>query len=202
MEIEPEPIHLLDKLRTSLLAKHGGQRVPKMEPKSTQKSNQNVNWQSYRNVQELQATGIYLKRSEDDSLSLSDIYFSTLFPCFGFLWLPPIKVDDSTGPKFFNLIAYEMCPDFDNDYGVTSYISFLDSLIDEANDVKELRKVGVLHNLLGSNQEVAQLFNEIGTNLVPNLEIFSKVKSSRQKYYKNKFLTWTSQIIHDHFSSP
>ncbi|KAK4580922.1 hypothetical protein RGQ29_024542 [Quercus rubra] len=193
----PKPIHLLDKLRTSLLAKHGGQGVNKNDP-----TTQNEDWQSYRNVQELQAAGIYLKRSKNDSLSLSDIYFSTLFPCFGFLWLPPIKVDDSTGPKFFNLIAYEMCLDFDNDYGVTSYISFLDSLIDEANDVKELRKAGVLQNFLGSDQEVAQLFNEIGNDLVPNPEIYSKVRSSIQKYYKNMFLTWTSQVIHDHFSSP
>ena len=65
--------------------------------------------------------------------------------CFGFLRLPPIIVDDSTRPKFFNLIACEMCPDFNNDYGVFSYISFLDSLIDEANDVKELRKAGILY---------------------------------------------------------
>ena len=86
--------------------------------------------------------------------------------------------------------------------GVTSYISFLDSLIDEANDDKELRKAGVLHNLLGSDQEVAQLFNEIGTDLVPNTKIYLEVRSSIQKYYKNKFLTWTSQVIHDHFSSP
>ena len=74
---------------------------------------------------------------------------------------PPIIVDDSTGPKFFNLIAYEMCPDFENDYGVTSYISFLDSqsLIDEAKDVIDLRKEGILRNLLGSDEEVALVFN-------------------------------------------
>ena len=77
-------------------------------------------------------------------MSLEDIFFSTLL-CFGFLWLAPIIVDDSTRPKFFNLIAYEMCADFNNDYGVISYISFLDSLIDEANNVKELRKAGILY---------------------------------------------------------
>ena len=66
---EPKPIHLLDKPRTSLLAKHGGQRVPKIDPKS-----QKDDWQSYRNVQELRAAGIYLKRSKNDSLSLSDIF--------------------------------------------------------------------------------------------------------------------------------
>ena len=121
---------------------------------------------------------------------------------FRILWLPPILVDDSTGPKFLNLIAYEMCPDFNNDYGVPSYISFLDSLIDEANDVKELRKAGIIYNLLGSDDEVTQLFNEIGTDLVPNNKIYSDFRSRIQKYYKNKVKTWISQAIHDHFSSP
>ena len=121
---------------------------------------------------------------------------------FGFLWLPPIIVDDSTGPKFFNLITYEICPDFKNDYGVTSCISFLYSLINEANDVKELRKAAILYNLLGSDQEVTQLFNEIGTDLVPNNKIYSDVRSRIQKYYKNKVKSWISQAIHDHFSNP
>ena len=145
----------------------------------------NLNWQSYRNIQELQAAGIYLKRSTYSSLSLRDIFFSTLL-YFGFLWLPPIIVDDSTGPKFFNLITYEICPDFKNDYGVTSCISFLDSLIDDANDVKELRKAAILYNLLGSDQEVTQLFNEIGTDLVPNNKIYSDVRSRIQSITRTR----------------
>ena len=111
-------------------------------------------------------------------------------------------VDDLTGPKFLNLIAYELCPDFMNDYGVTTYISFLESLIDEAKDVKELRKAGILYNLLGSDQEVAQLFNEIGTDLVPNNDIYNDVRFKIQQYYKNKVKTLISQAINDHFRSP
>ena len=98
---------------------------------------------------------------------LSNISFIKQFLFRGQLHLPPIVVDDSTRPKFLNLIAYEMCLDFKNDFGVTSYISFLDSLIDEANDVKMLRKARILRNVLGSDEEVAKLFNEIGTDLVP-----------------------------------
>jgi hypothetical protein len=79
-------------------------------------------------------------------------------------------MDDSTGPIFMTFIAYEMCLDFENDFDITSYISFLDSLIHEANDIKELRKARVLHNFLGRDQEVADFFNEIGTDLVPNAE--------------------------------
>uniref|UniRef100_A0A2N9GFX4 Uncharacterized protein n=1 Tax=Fagus sylvatica TaxID=28930 RepID=A0A2N9GFX4_FAGSY len=130
-------------------------------------------WQSFRNLLELKAVGIKLEPNK--SSGLRDIRFNrkcNFYP--GTLCLPLLTVDDSTGPKFLNLIAFEMCPDFENNYGVTSYISFLDSLIDEANDVIELRKVHILGNLLGSDQEVAQLFNEIGRDLVPNLEIYSQ----------------------------
>jgi hypothetical protein len=82
-----------------------------------------------------------------------------------------------------NLIAYEMCLDFKNNYSITSYISFLDSLIHEANDIKELRKAHVLHNFLGNDQEVVDLFNEIGTDLVPNAKAYEDVKCQIQDYY-------------------
>ena len=95
-----------------------------------------------------------------------------------------------------------MCPDFENDYGVTSYISFLDSLIDEAKDVIDLRKAGILRNLLGSDEEVALVFNEIGTNLVPNPEIYRDVRSKIQKYHEKKRMTYINEVIHNHFSSP
>ena len=102
-------------------------------------------------------------------------------------------MDDSTGPKFFNLIAYEMCPDFENDYGVTSYISFLDSLIDEAKDVIDLGKEGRLRNLL-CDEEVALVFNEIGTDLVPNPEIYRYVRSKIQKYHEKKRMTYIYEV--------
>uniref|UniRef100_A0A7N2M2U9 Uncharacterized protein n=1 Tax=Quercus lobata TaxID=97700 RepID=A0A7N2M2U9_QUELO len=129
------------------------------------------------------------------------IKFTKQFLFRGQLHLPPIVVDVSTRPKFLNLIAYEMCLDFENDFGVTSYISFLDSLINEAKDVKMLTKAQILHNFLGSD-EVAKLFNEIGTDLVPNIEIYRDVRSQIQKHYKRKWLTLIAQVFHDHFSSP
>ncbi|XP_059428321.1 UPF0481 protein At3g47200-like [Corylus avellana] len=217
-----EPAHLLDLLRTTLL---GAQKEEEnnltnkassspgssnSEPPSRKtcgiwphrkKGGEDPDWQSYRNVQELKSAGIQLKQSKNSNLR--NISFTRKFGFYpGYLWLPPIKVDDSTGPKFMNLIAYEMCLDFDNDFGITSYISFLDSLIDEVNDVKDMRKAHVLYNLLGSDQEVADLFNEIGTDLVPNIEAYEDVKLKIQSYYDNNWMTWMAQFFHDHFSSP
>ncbi|KAM3738807.1 hypothetical protein ACB098_09G158700 [Castanea mollissima] len=190
-----DAIHLLDLLRTRLLDKNQQVKHKKRN------GNGQITWPSYRNVQELRAAGIHVERSKKENSCLSDISFTTL-GCLGFLWLPPITVDDSTKPKFLNLIAYEMCLDFQNDFAITSYISFLDSLIDEPNDVKMLRKAGILYNCLGSDEEVARVFNEIGTDLVPNSEIYRDVRVQIQKHYKNQLMTWFAQVYHDYFSSP
>ena len=192
-----DAIHLLDLLRTRLLHKHQ-QNEPE---KSAKDDSKDTSLQSYRNVQELQAAGIHVERSKKENSCLHDISFTKL-GCLGFLWLPPIAVDDSTRPKFLNLIAYEMCLDFQNDFEITSYISFLDSLIDKADDVKMLRQAGILYNYLGSDEHVAQLFNDIGTDLVPNSEIYSDVRVQIQKHYKNQLMTWLAQVYHDHFNSP
>ncbi|KAK3218155.1 hypothetical protein Dsin_012125 [Dipteronia sinensis] len=152
-------------------------------------------WHSFRNIEELKAAGIKLKPSKTSGVK--DVTFSG-----DTLKLPPIFVDDSTAAKFLNMAAYEMCPDFQNDFEVSSYISFLDSLIDRAQDVKELREKNILYNALGSDEEVAKLFNEISTDLVPRDETYSKVRKNIQKYCNNIWMTWLSQFNHDHFQSP
>ena len=211
-------IHLLDLLRKRLLGTEkdkSGEKLPSTtvntEPnKKDEKSEKTVpnkngkkdkDWHSFRNVQELREVGIRLETRE--SRNLGEIDFKKKWNFYpGILSMPKITVDDSTGPKFFNLIAYEMCPDFENDFGITSYISFLDSLIDEPKDVIDLRKAGILRNLLGSDEEVALVFNEIGTDLVPNPVIYRKVRVQIQNYFEMKSMTWISQVIHTHFDSP
>ncbi|BFG37920.1 hypothetical protein CerSpe_241940 [Prunus speciosa] len=225
--MEPEPTHLLEHLLTRMLGyppkksetsasaqpgaggaqntqPHDEHVAVSMEPGQTHLPKKNKkksmsSAQSFRNVQELQGAGIHFRPSEDSSLG--DIDFKS-FICCGFLYLPKLKVDDSMGPKFMNLIAYEMCPNFQNNFGVTSYISFLDSLINHPDDVKHLRKKHILRNLLGSDEEVAQLFNEMGTDLVPNNAIYRRVKRMIEDHYQSRWKTWMGQFFYDHFSKP
>ncbi|CAN6576915.1 unnamed protein product [Malus baccata var. baccata] len=209
-EKEP-PHHLLDLLRTRMVRPPSPSTKPgctrlldllwkrKAGPPPS-RSTEPESSHSFRNVLELQAAGIYFRLSDKNSLSA--ISFKPRFQCCGFLYLPKIKVDDSMGPKFMNMIAYEMCPDFQNNFEVTSYIGFLDSLIDHPDDVKHLRKKGIVQNLLGSDEVVAQLFNEIGTDLVPNDAIYCNVTAQIEDHYKTKWKTWMAQFFHAHFSSP
>ncbi|XP_057982242.1 UPF0481 protein At3g47200-like, partial [Malania oleifera] len=157
---------------------------------------------SYRNVKELAAVGIQMKCSKTSYLT--DVSFdSPVFQLFGHLRLPPITIDDSTGPKLLNLIAYEMCSEVaDDDRGITSFVCFLDSLIDHADDVKELRKARVIENRLGSDKEVAKLFNDISTDLVPNSRTYNKVMEDIQRHYDSKVKSWIALFINRYFSSP
>ncbi|KAL6336921.1 hypothetical protein AAG906_036235 [Vitis piasezkii] len=187
---EEKPAHLLDLLRRRLL---GNQRASETE------DGKGTGWNSFRNVNELKAAGIRFKPAK--SGSLRDISFKS-YILLGFLKLPRITIDDSTKSRFLNLIAYEMCPEGPNEPVVTSYICFLDSLIDDPEDVKELRRQHVLRNFLGSDKEVARLFNEIATDLVPDSDAYKDVKWKIQKHYETKVSTWIAEGLHSHFSSP
>ncbi|KAF8413554.1 hypothetical protein HHK36_001545 [Tetracentron sinense] len=183
-----QPLHLLELLRTELV---GECKDP--DPVASQ----NGDWHSYRSVEELNTVGINFTRS--DTFHLHNVSYKSHL-IHGELSLPPIAVDDSTKHKFLNLIAYETCPDAPEDYMITSYICFLDSVIDNGKDVKELRSKGILLNSLGSDQQVADLFNQLSTNLVPDPIVYGDVKGKIEKHYKNKYRM--AEIKHTHFGSP
>lgn len=111
-------------------------------------------------------------------------------------------IDDCTKSLLLNLMAHEACPGSAEGFWVTSYVCFLDSLIDHSEDVKELRKKGIFSNVLGSDQEVADLFNEISSFMVFEPNAYGNVKSSIEKHCKNVIKKWVAEWLNDHFSSP
>ncbi|XP_024625175.1 UPF0481 protein At3g47200 isoform X2 [Medicago truncatula] len=153
---------------------------------------------THRNIQDLKAVGIRLKSS--NTPSPKDIHFSDGW-FTAELTLPMIIVTDSSASTFFNLTAYEMCPDFENKYEICSFVVFMESLIDHPEDVKELRSKGILRNKLGSDEEVAHLFNIISTDLRKS-GTYNKVSENIHKHYRNKYKNWIAQRFHTHFSNP
>ncbi|RWR74675.1 UPF0481-like protein [Cinnamomum micranthum f. kanehirae] len=95
-----------------------------------------------------------------------------------------------------------MCPDGLSDHTVTSYICFLDSLIDHAEDVKELRSKNILLNRLGSDEEVANLFNELANNLTPDTETYGDVMKEIEMHCKSHAKVWIAEFMHTYFTSP
>ncbi|XP_076958471.1 UPF0481 protein At3g47200-like [Bidens hawaiensis] len=156
---------------------------------------------NFRKASELVDIGIHFKPS--DTMSFARIGFFK--GCWGFsanVELLPITVNDSTKLLLLNLMTYETSRYSIADSWVTSYVSLLDSLIDDAEDVKVLRRAWVLENMQGSDEKVAECFNEIGTGLpVSGLE-YMEVKNKIQKHYESWRNTLFSQLKNEYFKSP
>ncbi|XP_027341694.1 UPF0481 protein At3g47200-like [Abrus precatorius] len=175
-------------------------------------------WHTYKNIRDLKTAGIRVMPMADESdydawrwnnVSFTPKWFS------GELRLPVFVFNDVTPYIFWNFIAYEMCPDVRYNYECCSFFSFMDSLIDTAEDVKELRLAGVFQNLLGTDEDLAKLFNELGDDLPTKMYCdqfytcavaYSKkyifVKDQIEKHYRNKWRTWLAQVYNTHFHTP
>uniref|UniRef100_A0A7N0T2R6 Uncharacterized protein n=1 Tax=Kalanchoe fedtschenkoi TaxID=63787 RepID=A0A7N0T2R6_KALFE len=185
--LHPKPMYLLDLYRSQLV-----------NGKDDASTGETRSWTWYGSAKELKTVGIHFVPSRTQSFQ------SNL--CMGTLRLPQLIVDDSTKSKLLNMVAFETCPDAPKDFDVTSYICLMDDLIDQAEDVAELRSKGVLGNLLGSDQKVAKLFNEMRNDLVPNSNAYSEVRRQIVGHFKNKnknkLNVWIAQFCDTHFSSP
>ncbi|KAH7842531.1 hypothetical protein Vadar_006461 [Vaccinium darrowii] len=150
-----EPVHLLELVQRQLI-----------DPKTFDIGCViSSSWYSRRSVKDLKTIGISFRPSK--TYQFTDIKFkSTRFS--GILTLPRLIIDDTTKSTLLNLAAFEACPDYTNDLGVTSYICFMNATINQDKDVNELRSSGILVDYLGSDKQVADLFSEITTGLAPS----------------------------------
>ncbi|GKV43561.1 hypothetical protein SLEP1_g50840 [Rubroshorea leprosula] len=207
-EEEEDPVHLLDLLRTRLM----GVKSKKKEwtnksgwLRTEMKGKRSRYRYSIGNVKELKDHGIRFKAREKVD-SFTEIEFDDR-SCRPILRLAPIFLHNTTMPLLLNLMAYELCPDFKEDCKITSHLSVLDSLIDNSEDVKELRDADVLHHGLGSDEAVAELFNKISSILVPSLKMHSELSRiheycSKKSHLRNRRARFVAKLTDTYFSSP
>ncbi|KAI3448830.1 hypothetical protein Pfo_005495 [Paulownia fortunei] len=154
---------------------------------------------SFRSATDLKAKGIHFKPSSTQSLM--DVKFKSKF-IYAQLELPTWGVSIYTKVFFLNMIAYELSPNNPNMGEVTSYINLMKSLIESPADVKELREKKILYNMLGSDEEVLNVYKDINTYGANNPHIFQDVKDKIQAHYNSKTKTWIAELIHTHFRTP
>ncbi|WRX29182.1 Protein of unknown function DUF247 [Theobroma cacao] len=91
---------------------------------------------------------------ESDVKSLFDISFTDAT-----MKIPTFVVEDYTERLFRNLIAYELYEE--GSTYVIDYVTLMDTLIDSAKDVQLLRFSGIIENMLGDDEAVAQMLNKL-----------------------------------------
>ncbi|KAK8672761.1 hypothetical protein V6N13_111123 [Hibiscus sabdariffa] len=86
---------------------------------------------------------------------------------------------------------------------VTSYIFFMDNIIDKGRDVALLHSSGIIQNALGSDKAMANLFNSLlkDITLKPDGSL-DEVQTKVNKYCKRAWNEWRANLIHTYFRNP
>ncbi|MFS7908726.1 hypothetical protein Hanom_Chr01g00086491 [Helianthus anomalus] len=160
----------------------------------------NYNSNNFPTVNQLLDVGIRFKPC--DPISLNHVRFSKgWFEFSAAVQLPPITLSGrSDKPVLLNLIAYETC--LGKDAWFASYVCLLRSLIGSHEDVRVLKKAGVLQHHFGTDNEVVDFFKEIATDLAPRNSTYMELKDDIQSYYEGWSNTPISELRHEYRKSP
>lgn len=195
---EQGSLHCLDVFRRSIL-----QTGPKPEPRIWIKR-----WSHARRVAdkrrqqlihcvtELSNAGIKFEKQKTDRFW--DVKFKN-----GILKIPRLLIHDGTKSLFLNLIAFEQCHlDCSND--ITSYVIFMDNLINSPADVAYLHYHGIIEHWLGSDAEVADLFNRLCEEVVFDINdsYLSRLSEEVNRYYDHRWNAWRASLKHNYFNNP
>ncbi|WOL12883.1 hypothetical protein Cni_G21651 [Canna indica] len=147
-------------------------------------------------VTELRSAGIKFRRRKTDRFW--DIKFSD-----GVLKIPRLLIHDGTKSLFLNLIAFEQCyTDCSKD--ITSYVIFMNNLINSEEDVSYLHYRGIIEQWLGNDGEVADLFNKLCQEVVFDFDdsYLSELSERVNRYYNHRWNTWGASLKHRYFGNP
>ncbi|PSR86630.1 UPF0481 protein [Actinidia chinensis var. chinensis] len=112
------------------------------------------------------------------------------------LHLPFLFVDDATETMFLNLIAFErLHVGAGNE--VTSYVYFMNAIINSVEDVILLQSHGIIHNALESNKAVVQLFNLLAKDIMFNPDsIMASMLYDINVYRTKRWVTYRAKFAH------
>ncbi|RZC78234.1 hypothetical protein C5167_002441 [Papaver somniferum] len=125
---------------------------------------------------ELKRSGVKFVKGKGNSIL--DIKFKD-----GILEIPPLVIDDNTDTLLRNLIAFEQQVNGVDNY-ISSFAYMMDGLINTTEDVKIFRKAGITDNMLGSDEDVAVLFNKLCYGINIAKWHYSELYNELNTYYK------------------
>ena len=145
---------------------------------------------------ELDQAGIQFARSA--TRCLHDIHFLR-----GVLYIPEFAVDMTTEHKLLSLMAFErLHPDVGANE-VTAYVFFMDNVIKSAADANLLSSRGVVSNGMGSDKEVAKMFNRLGNRAVLDKRSpLRAVHGEVNAYRATRWNEWRASLIQNHAGNP
>jgi hypothetical protein len=142
---------------------------------------------------ELKEAGIHLKCDNTHVIDYKSRVLS----------LPTISIDhEGTAKIFLNMMAFERLHS-DARSEAADYMIFMDNIINSERDVALLRSKGIIRNLLSSDKEAAQLFNNLSRGAV--LNPYSRLHDVRRKvnaHCARPWNRWRAIFQHTYVSNP
>ncbi|PWA66248.1 hypothetical protein CTI12_AA321360 [Artemisia annua] len=158
-------------------------------------------------IVELNRSGMNFKPHQEDGWSMTIKFRSSLFACLPWFWskptllMPTLVIQDTTELILRNFIAYEQTFPQDR-YYFTSYACAMDMLIDTQEDIAKLVESKVLVNILGSNQEAADMINKICKNVLFTEFYYTEEFKQMDEYYNGLWPKNIARLRRVYFSNP
>ncbi|KAM6573208.1 hypothetical protein CsatA_017288 [Cannabis sativa] len=181
--------HILDLLRNSLV-------LP--STKAKQKPRQRLYWKMMT-ATSLREAGIKFKKAKSGITttkisSILDIQFKD-----GILEIPQLSLHGVTETLFGNLICLEQCL-FSGNEVITSYMVFLNHLIDSAKDVEILVNNDIMEKYMEMNDAII-FFNRITTHTISQ-DYYIHIINDINKYCGHRWPRYRRVLNRDYFKHP
>ncbi|KAK9101947.1 hypothetical protein Sjap_019201 [Stephania japonica] len=145
---------------------------------------------------QLQEAGVKIRAAPKGTTTLLNVKFEN-----GILEIPELIVNSRMKLRFQNVIAFERCY-YSSSYCL-NYLRLLDHLIDTPSDVLLLKDKGIIINLFGDDEEVADMFNNIGSTVISTVDSqYTDLYEELNQYYANPWRKWKAMLKRDYFNSP
>lgn len=121
------------------------------------------------------------------------------------LYLPTIEMDGKADAVLRNLVYFEDSKQGKESQPLRSYVNLMQRLIDTADDVEALRDGGIIHSHLGTNNDVAKLWNEMNEQLQTNNIKYEPIDNAIygvKSFYTSKYRAIYTEIYERYFSKP
>ncbi|GAY34967.1 hypothetical protein CUMW_284790, partial [Citrus unshiu] len=180
LEVDPKITHLL-----GFMYDYYWERVPRFAPPPYEE-----NWNFIISATNLEEAGVKFEKIEGDSLFSIDFDKDA-----GIMKIPALTIDDDTESFFRNISVYEQFFPFDAYAPFINYLKFMDCLINTAMDVELLCKNKILHNCLGDDEVVANMFNRLGDSVsLPLFNFYGDIFHNVNDYCDRHWNRWIANL--------
>ncbi|KAL0368252.1 UNVERIFIED_CONTAM: hypothetical protein Scaly_1044100 [Sesamum calycinum] len=174
--------------------------VEMIQPENVWKKNEAAHWvwEHLEPVSNLRSEGIKFSSCEHRS-NILDIEFVK-----GVLIMHKLVIYDQTESLLKNVMAYEH---YQIPYGkpryVSDYVFFLNCLINTPEDVKWLRRCGIIESYIENDEEVCMMINRLARNILASSNFYySKVFYDINRHCRHRTKKWFAQLWRDYFNRP